>query len=171
MNKSTIFIGGWHSPKFHGQGRRLTIMARPRSWEHGSGCVRQLTPKPSDLDEFKAGTLSLSDYKKRYEQHVHGDDGRVCVFSVENTWMFELSPGQLTAVDDNDQGSLPFFVADGDTLCCGCSRDASLKGECHRAWAAEMLVEAGWNVVIEGTTFATFVEMSKSLQNPVGERK
>ncbi len=41
-------------------------------------------------------------------------------------------------------------VRDGDTLCFACSRAHAARGLCHRVWAAELLVAAGWRVVLDG---------------------
>ena len=54
----------------------------------------------------------------------------------------ELRPGLLTANGHT--------VAGGDTLICACSRAAAAEGRCHRVWAAEVLREAGWDVVLDG---------------------
>jgi len=41
-------------------------------------------------------------------------------------------------------------VADGDTLCCACSVAEARAGRCHRTWAAQFLVRAGWRVILDG---------------------
>jgi hypothetical protein len=56
-----------------------------------------------------------------------------------------LGPGSLRVT-----GAVLRWVADGDTLCCACSREAAAAGRCHRVWSAEALVRAGWRVVIDG---------------------
>jgi len=37
-------------------------------------------------------------------------------------------------------------------LCCSCScsLEAAARGECHRVWAAQILAEAGWRVILDG---------------------
>lgn len=42
------------------------------------------------------------------------------------------------------------FVADGDTLTCGCGAEAARAGRCHRVIAADILRGAGWDVVLDG---------------------
>jgi len=126
-------------------------MARPRRWEYGDGCVFALTPHPDHLVAVKAGDITLAEYKRRWASGVCEWVNGISIPLQRHGFTFptlhELSPGQLSASDaaDND-----FIVADGDTLCCACSRAAAAKGECHRVWAADLLKEAGWRVVLDG---------------------
>ena len=39
MTTPTLYITNWSLRKLHGPGRLLTIMARPRPWEHGVGRI------------------------------------------------------------------------------------------------------------------------------------
>jgi hypothetical protein len=127
--KPTLHITNWSSRKLHGPGRKLTIMARPRSWEHGEGKVASCTPAAAWLHSVRSGEISVDDYRRRIE-------GQLGVYN--------LSPGSLVVVNDG----LP--VRDGDTLCCACSREEAAAGRCHRVWVAQALVRAGWRVVLDG---------------------
>lgn len=132
--RPTIYLSNWSSartPGHHGPGRKLTIMAAPRRWEHGAGPVPQLTPEESDVRAAKSGAMSVEMYREVYEQRLRGED---------------LRPGPLWTRTDDWQES----VRDGDTLCCACSRDAAAAGRCHRVWAAPALVRAGWRVILDG---------------------
>ena len=131
-----IHVTNWSSRKLHGPGRKWTIMAAPRAWEHGEGRVEQLTPLLTDLQAVRDGSLGLAEYRNRFMREAE---------------RYALSPGRLLAMLP------PAFetfqrVQDGDTLCCACSRAAAERGECHRVWAAELLHIAGWVVVLDGRT-------------------
>lgn len=137
--KPTVYVSNWSShrtPGCHGPGRKLTIMARPRAWETGDGCVPWLTPDAEDLRDVRAGTIPVEEYRRRFEHgiSVHADRGHLAPG--------ELAVGRVTA----GHGA----VADGDTLCCACSRDEAAAGRCHRVWAAAALARAGWRVILDG---------------------
>ena len=138
----TVFLTNAASrrPPHRGPGRVLTIMARPRPrfGELGDGRVPALVPEWALVAGAKAGRLPMEAYRGRYLRDVHARAR-------------QLVPGELTAVL-LEGGSRP--VADGDTLICACSRAAAAEGRCHRAWAAEALVAAGWRVVLDGAPLA-----------------
>lgn len=123
----TIYVTNWSSKALHGPGTSWTIMARPRRWERGAGTVAALVPAHAMLTAVRGGSIGVGAYRADYLAHVP---------------VRALAPGRLRAGD--------VVVADGDTLCCGCARDAAARGECHRAWAAELLRRAGWRVVLDG---------------------
>ena len=133
-DRPTIFLSNWSSyraPGCHGPGRKLTIMARPRPWEHGVGKVPACTPTTEALDSVKDGRRLVADYRAGVEAGIRGAPH---------------APGGLTAII----GGKAEPVADGDTLCCGCSRERAAAGLCHRAWVAPILAAAGWRVVLDG---------------------
>lgn len=137
--RPTVYVSNWSSHRtegHHGPGRKLSIMARPRAWEHGDGCVPWLTPADSDLLDVKAGWIDGNEYQRRFE---------VFVGMLEACG--HLAPGEL-AVGRVARGI--GAVVDGDTLCCACSRDDAAAGRCHRVWAAHALVRAGWHVILDG---------------------
>lgn len=133
--KPTLIVTNWSSwKKLHGSGRKWSIMARPRHWERGDGQIWWLTPWASWVRDARNGTRSLQAYRALYDDFLKVDT---------------LEPGGLLGVLGGlDEGGI--VVADGDTLCCACSRDKAAAGECHRVWAAEALVAAGWRVVLDG---------------------
>lgn len=133
-DRPTLHITNWASRKLHGPGRRWTIMARPRRWERGEGVVADLTPNPHDLADVRDGRINVQEYRDRFLARA----GRRPEL---------LTPDMLVA----NQNSAPSVcVSDGDTLCCACSRDTAEAGACHRVWAAELLVQAGWRVILDG---------------------
>jgi len=136
--RPTLYLSNWSShrtPGCHGPGRKLTIMAAPRAWEHGEGRVVWLTPDERDLRDAKAERISVDVYRERFETFARLHLGRG-----------HLAPGELITTTADGSRS----VEDGDTLCCACSRDEAAAGRCHRAWAAPLLVAAGWRVVLDG---------------------
>jgi hypothetical protein len=142
-----LYLSNWSSHATHGHhgpGKKFTIMARPRSWEHGNGSVRILVPTGKDEELMTAALL------ERRGIPVEGWPAtRVYRESLESLWsatIGDLSPGRLIAY----QGLEDVVVASGDTLCCACSRPDAQAGRCHRTWAATFLKQAGWTVVLDG---------------------
>lgn len=129
----TIYVSNWasrRSPGHHGPGRAWTIMAKPRHFERGDGVVPALVPDVLDLGLVQSHRISVAEYRRRYMLGL------------------EAQSGPLMASPRITRNVVP--VADGDTLCCACSRDKAAAGECHRVWAAEALQAAGWRVVLDG---------------------
>lgn len=131
-DRAVLHLTNWSSRKLH-HGTVYTIMALPRRWERGAGTVHALCPDPDDLRAVKRGDMSVDEYRRRFEA--------------------KLVPDLLRHLRALDSEGYHRTVADGDTLCCGCSRDAAACGECHRAFAAPLLVRAGWAVVLDGEPF------------------
>lgn len=131
MDKPTIYLTNFSSrvAGVRGSGRVFNIMAQPRTWEHGSGNVRALTPNHQMLVAVKAGRVSIESYRDDFVRGVRS-----------------FPPGSLVAFD----GTMRHEVGDGDTLMCSCGRDKALAGQCHRAWAGELLRRSGWRVVLDG---------------------
>jgi hypothetical protein len=125
----TLHLTNWSSTKLHGPGRKLTIMAAPRAWEHGDGRVGVLVPNHADLRAMQARQIDVEDYASRW---------------LAGCADVDLRPGVLA-----DDRGVP--VADGDTLLCACSREQARLNRCHRCWAARLLVGAGWTVVLDGS--------------------
>ena len=146
--KPTPYLTNWSShrtPGCHGPGRKLTIMAAPRHWEKGEGCVGALVPNLDDLRDVKAARITVDEYRERFNAAL---DGR----------KLNLFPLSLT-IDPPDNRTLPMsglplwipqLVESGDTLCCACSRAEAAAGRCHRVWAAHALAAAGWNIILDG---------------------
>lgn len=133
--KPTIHLTNWSSRKLHGFGRKWTIMARPRSWEHGDGYVGALTPSASDLDLIRMNGIEIDEYRLRCEAKFR---------------QFLLKPGCLRALSMSTWNKRLALVGDGDTLCCACSRFEAAANRCHRCWAAVALKAAGWAVILDG---------------------
>ena len=135
--KPTIHLTNWSSRKLHGPGRRWTIMVLPREWEHGDGRVQLLQPEAHDLRAVKAGRMTPADYERTFRQHLA---------IVQE----DMEPGRLHATEGGGLPPVLTPVRDGDTLLCACSKAEAAAGRCHRVWAAEALVRAGWRVVLDG---------------------
>jgi hypothetical protein len=134
--RPTVHLTSWEARHLHGPGHRYTIMARPwRDWEYGEGHVRDLSPEPEWIDEVREGFLSWRAYEWQCRERFE-----------------DLCPGYLVAeeVSDGIGGHHKQEVKDGDTLCCTCSEAVAAAGLCHRVWAAEALVAAGWRVILDG---------------------
>jgi hypothetical protein len=130
--RPVVHVTNFSSRGLHGPGRRLTIMACPRSWEHGEGRVPACTPLPSWLRDAQAGRTALPEYRALVEGRLAAAD---------------LRPQHLTCVLGSGEGSV---VIAGDTLLCACARDKAARGECHRVWAATALRASGWDVILDG---------------------
>lgn len=139
--RPTIYLSNWASHKtkgHHGPGRIFSIMVRTSQYAKPDGLVPVLVPKAKDLWELKNEDISSDEYRGRYFKLV--------LRSKE-----DLAPGKLLWQPFNffkEKETEP--VEGGDTLCCACSRAQAAKNECHRVWAAVMLQEAGWNVILDG---------------------
>lgn len=139
----TIYLSNWSShasPGHHGPGRKFSIMACPRSWEHGEGFVPALTPKVADLVAMRDRKIKFSEYKKRFLASISHD---------------VLSPGTLMVWLPVEGTEMPqdALIEDGDTLCCACGRGDAAAGMCHRTWAAKLLDQAGWKVILDGVSW------------------
>ncbi len=140
---TTIYLSNFAShrtPGAHGPGRKLSIMAAPRAWEHGEGVVTVLVPALPDLRAAKAGAMEMAEYRARFERRLV-DVAKAGALD-RGGLLFEVPPYR----------SAPLPVADGDTLCCACSIAEARAGRCHRAWAAPYLRRAGWRVVLDGVS-------------------
>ncbi len=130
-------FAGRNSEGHHGPGNTYRIMAkpRPRYGELGDGWVQTLMPRPDWLDAVRSRRWSAEQYENTCRRLFERNADRRL-----------LLPGQLRAVllDGSFQ-----LVQDGDTLCCSCGRKAAAAGRCHRVWAADYLIEAGWRVILD----------------------
>lgn len=137
MSRNTIYVTNWSSRGLRGLGKAFTIMALPRSWERGAGWVHRLTPEDKWLHMIRTGRISLAVYRseclKKFTMYLEAGD---------------LAPGRLSAIVRG--ANIATILEDGDALCCACSKAKAAAGECHRVWAAEALVRAGWAVILDG---------------------
>ena len=131
MEQPVLHVTNWSSRKLHGPARRFGIMARPRVWEEGDGRVPSCMPTKAELDAVRDRALSREAFRQALRERLE---------------RAELSPGHLVAHTPSGKQ----VVADGDTLCCACSRADAASGWCHRVWVSEALARAGWRVFLDG---------------------
>lgn len=119
-------------------GRKLSIASRSPHGHEPEGKVEALVPRAEDLWLFKRKEISQDELRDRYVQHI-------------DTFGVKLTPGKLV------WSPYSFFrrnekqlVESGDVLFCLCLHAQKDGIECHRLWAAKLLVEAGWGVVLDG---------------------
>lgn len=145
----TLYLSNWSSyrtPGMHGPGRKFTIMARPRLWEHGEGVVIALTPQGFEVSAMQKAVADRNDTEaaSNYREMIEARWTNGSVFPMA------MPPKQLLAFADG-----PLYVESGDTLCCACSVAEARAGRCHRTWAAPFLVRAGWRVILDGAEVST----------------
>lgn len=137
MSLPTLHLTNWSSTKLHGPGRKWTIMAAPRKWEHGDGRLLDFVPPFGLLREVKTGIVTEGYYflelRRRWMRDV--DD------MVRTLGCNPHAPGALIVGEEE--------VADGDSLLCACA----VGKPCHRREVAPFLVRAGWNVMLDGVRF------------------
>ncbi len=136
--KSKIYLSNWASHKtagHHGPGRLFSIMVKTPYWAKAAGVVDVLVPYSKALWDLRSEQLDMEGYQRLYLEKVKPQ--------IEL-----LEPGKLVARVSGTGEVLE--VVDGDTLCCSCSRSAASSGRCHRSWAAQLLLDAGWKVVLDG---------------------
>lgn len=133
--RPTLHLTNLSSTKRHGPGRKVCAMAWPRSWEFGDGICSALAPAKTDLLAIKGGSISLDDYRARFEARLQGAS---------------LSPGALRL--DAEDGTPGATLSDGDTAFCACARPGSpsRRTPCHLEIAVPFLVAAGWDVLLDG---------------------
>ncbi|MFA5801174.1 MAG: hypothetical protein WC911_01725 [Thermoleophilia bacterium] len=125
----TLYLTNFSSKKLH-HGHVYTIMAKPRTWEHGEGTVSALVPRR--FRDYQQGKITMEDYRADFYCQM-----------LDALAELSLDPGRLATATGR-------MVLDGDTLCCTCSKTEAAAGRCHRAWAAPYLVRAGWTVILDG---------------------
>lgn len=148
--KPTIYLSNWSShktPGHHGDGLKLTIMARPRAWENGDGVVASFMPPVSLLNEVRDGRISFKKYAQELRELW---DLQRRVYEDSTRLGGKLGPGELAYWRDHGKNTLPQVVPPDSTLCCACARGR----QCHRRIAAEFLHAAGWRVVLDGEEYA-----------------
>lgn len=136
---SSIYLSNWNSYRTegaHGPGKKWSIMARPRHWEHGDGSVPLLIPDEQDLLDIQRGVITEDVYRGKYLALVAH---RIRVQGKP------IAPGSLQA--KTPTGVTP--VGDGDTLLCACGVEKARAGKCHRMWAGGFLALLGWNVYLD----------------------
>jgi hypothetical protein len=155
VTRPILSLTNWGSRALHGSGKRWTIMAAPRAWEHGDGSVVDLAPRIDDLRRVRSGAITFDEYRARFLDLPRGP---------LRPWLGGADDGSLRTLG----GSI---VRDGDTLLCACSREAAAAGRCHRAWAADLLVSAGWDVVLDGRVLPPVVHLDRGDAEPACGRR
>lgn len=152
--KPTLWVTNYKRPDLHGPGRKFSIMAKPRQWEQVDGRVFDLTPDARDLWRYRNNQMSLAEYKDacvtrwHFNKHRRGQ-GLLAAWVVRGG----TSIGSVTIfpeIGPDDER----IVADGDTLLCACAKDVADADGCHRCWAARLLVDVGWRVILDGKEVA-----------------
>lgn len=147
--RPTLWLTNLSSKKWHGSGRKVCAMARPRHFEKGDGRCSRLAPMAADLLAIKAGSMGLAEYRRRFEDRLRPE-------SAED---HNLAPGVLRFdFDDNEEEGDAYVsrIRDGDTVFCSCARPGSKsrRTPCHLEAAVPFLVRAGWDVRLDGRLVA-----------------
>ena len=139
--KSVLFVGGWEDQQ-KPLGRRLSIASRTPHGVDPDGKIDALVPRAEDLRFYNTNEISLDEFKRRYFEVVE-------TFGVK-----KLVPGKLvwSPFSFFRQGDSQLVEA-GDFVFCTCIKSSGQGLECHRLWAARLLVQAGWDVVLDGKKF------------------
>ncbi len=158
-----IYLSNFSShatPGAHGPGPKFTIMAKPRAWEKGDGCVFPLTPlgpmctlmEAALRERSTGGTTAFRLYCSEFERFLEEERKEGLLDPGKMMWIRSVSVFPMgillpAPVDHFD------VVPDGATLCCACSVEAARAGGCHRAFIAPVLHRAGWEVVLDGRPY------------------
>lgn len=138
-----------------GPGDHWCIMAKPdpRRGELGQGTVHPLCPLPNNLDSVKRSAMTVEAYRQAFVDES-APIGPKEISTVPRSWL-DLSMGSLVAhtAFSRARDEPIAKVQPGDTLACSCGAKQAAVGECHRVWAAAMLIDAGWDVVLDGERF------------------
>jgi hypothetical protein len=159
MSVPTIHLTNFAShQKHHGPGLVWSIMRWTPQWAYSAprwgGWLEVLTPDADDLSAVLSQSMSLTAYEAAYVRSVQR---RVTEnHEVGGVRGWELTPGVLG-------DSLGGVVCDGDTLCCTCSCKKAAARACHRVYAARLLSDAGWTVMLDGQLFGAPPESAKWL--------
>ena len=146
----TVYVtnfGSSGSPGFFGPTHRrvFTVVNNPAHWSSGDGNVPVFTPSDELWSDWESKTLTAG-FMDRFREEVWARS-----YAGDM-----LLPGRLKGRlglrwrrDEWDE-RVVVPVKHGDTLCCTCSRQAALDGECHRVPTAYALVAHGWHVILDG---------------------
>lgn len=101
-------------------------------------------------------TTSLGDFREAYkaalrQQHLAWP-GNLYALASENVWTSRdhLFHGMDVSQRLRIRSGNEVKVTSGDSLVCNCDDDRVTEGKCHRVWAAEVLAELGWRVILDG---------------------
>lgn len=105
------------------------------------GKVEAFVPRASDLWLFKNKEISVDKFRDRYVSGV-------------KSYGIKLGPGKLMWAPFSffEQKSAQ-LVEPGDALFYALGKNPGDEVDCHGPWAAAMLAEAGWAVVLNGEVY------------------
>lgn len=119
-------------------GRKLSIASLSPRGHEPEGKVEGLVPRAEDLRFLNNKEISQDEFRDRYVKHIESSGVR-------------LAPGKLM------WNPYSFFhrgdeqlVESGDVLYCLCLHAQKDGLECHRLWAARLLMNAGWDAILHG---------------------
>lgn len=100
----------------------------------------------SSLGEFKAA------YQDRLRRNHLAWPGNLYAAATADVWTTRdhLFNGMPASVRLRMRRGEEVKVTSGDSLVCTCSDARVEEGKCHRVWAAEVLAEMGWRVILDG---------------------
>lgn len=164
---STVYLTNFASHRTtgcHGPGRVWSIMRLTPKWAWSTpkmaGWLEVLTPSLTDLLAIRGQQIDVAQYRTLYDTAVRDRLAGAVEFGLRG---WSLTPGELG-------DSLGGLVQDGDTLCCTCSREAAAQQACHRVYAAQLLHDAGWRVVLDGVDFQSASQYPDSVVTPAQGR-
>lgn len=158
---TTIHLTNFASSRLHGPGPLLHIMAAPPAFvlAHAAGRVPALIPQGREQDYMrdllrrrKYGEIiptddpALSAYRDTYTARLR----TLAALPAAQDWLPPW-PAYVTA-DCAPEG---FAIPDGATLVCTCAVSEANAGRCHRTWAASVLAEVGYAVILDGQPLTT----------------
>lgn len=172
--KRTIHVCGANSRAQHGPGPLLHIMAYPPNWlvDGAAGYVPALRPQGAEQDLMRSLLKSrqsgeivtpddptLTAYRTRYTDRLRHEallvgpdlDARRAVAAA---FLADGHPPWPAAQLYKRESPRGYPIPDGATLVCTCARAEAEQGRCHRVWAAQVLMEAGFRVVLDGRELA-----------------
>jgi hypothetical protein len=158
---TTIHLASVGANHHHGPGLLLSIMVPPIVFELSgfAGRVPALIPQGREQDYMrdllrrrKYGEIiptedpALSAYRATYTARLRA----LAALPRIDDWLPRW-PAYVTSICP-PQG---FAIPDGATLVCTCAVAEATAGRCHRVWAAAVLSESGYAVILDGQPITT----------------
>jgi hypothetical protein len=153
---ATLHVTNFASRGRHGPGPLLHIMAAPPAFvlAHAAGRAPALIPQGREQDLMRdllrrrqRGEIlptddpALTAYRATYTARLRA----IAALPRPEGWLPRW-PAYTTANCPPQGLALP----DGATLVCTCAVSEAAAGRCHRVWAAAVLAEAGYRVILDG---------------------
>lgn len=101
-------------------------------------------------------TTSLGDFREAYRDQLRENHlawpGNLYAMASETVWTTRdhLFHGMDASCRLRIRPGNEVKVTSGDSLVCSCDDDRVTEGKCHRVWAAGVLSELGWRVILDG---------------------